>query len=167
MLDCRRWRAANAASDVAGKTMLGEKQRTWLLEGLARSTAPFKLVFLSIPLRFGTTANDSWDGFTWERDLLLDTVHSAGIDNVVFLAGDQHWFAAHELSHGLREFQFGPVTAGLRQPHAQEPGELVRRVEFNFGEVTVRGGSAPELEIRAIDPFGAELYREVIAAVRV
>ena len=36
LLDCRRFRSANADPDDAGKTMLGATQRAWFLDGIAR-----------------------------------------------------------------------------------------------------------------------------------
>jgi alkaline phosphatase D len=109
---------------AAGRTMLGADQRQWLLDGLGAAQAdgvrwklvgnpvmiaPIRLVDLDTPemraldpslpkhagLYLGT---DSWDGFGWERDLVLGHLRDAGITDVAFLTGDQHTFMAAPLS---------------------------------------------------------------------
>ena len=66
LLDCRRFRSANAAPDDGSKTMLGAQQLAWFLAAIASSTATFKLIFSSVPLAYGT-GNDSWPSFARER----------------------------------------------------------------------------------------------------
>jgi alkaline phosphatase D len=107
-----------------GRTMLGAAQRQWLLDGLDAAQAdgvrwklvgnpvmiaPVRLVDLDTPemraldpalpkhagLYLGT---DSWDGFGWERDLVLSHLRDAGVSDVSFLTGDQHTFMAAPLS---------------------------------------------------------------------
>ena len=164
MLDCRRFRAASSAPDREGKSMLGEVQREWLLDGLRSSSAVFKFVLTSVPLAFGTTGDDSWHGFRWERDVILRAVTETPVPDTVFLTGDQHWFASHELPGGVREFQAGPATAFLREPGPIQPGEVFRHMGENFVEVAVDGGSEPKLTVRAIGPEGEEIYRETLAS---
>src|SRR5690606_27058474 len=53
VLDCRLYRSANADPDGPDKTLLGAEQKRWLLDGLAASAAPFKIVATSVPLDFG------------------------------------------------------------------------------------------------------------------
>jgi phosphodiesterase/alkaline phosphatase D-like protein len=166
MLDCRRFRAANTAPDVEGKSMLGAAQREWLLAGLKSSSAVFKFVITSVPLAFGTTGDDSWDGFRWERDQLLAAVIETPVPDTVFLAADQHWFASHHLAGGIVEFQAGPAAAPLRRPNRARPEEVFRHIGRNFAEVTVHGGSEPQLLVRAVGPRGQELYRETVMATR-
>ena len=90
LLDCRRFRSANAAPDDAQKTMLGATQHAWLVDGVTRSTATFKLVFTSVPLDFGN-GDDHWATFTTERDAMFAAL--IGTPGVLFVCGDQHWFA--------------------------------------------------------------------------
>lgn len=69
LLDCRNYCSANDAPYGPAKTMLGAVQRRWLVDGLRASTAPFKLVFSSVPLDFGN-ADDHWAAFADERDAI-------------------------------------------------------------------------------------------------
>ncbi|MGH9888700.1 MAG: alkaline phosphatase D family protein, partial [bacterium] len=62
LLDCRRFRSANAAPDDERKTMLGAEQHAWLVDGVTRSTATFKLVLTSVALDYGD-GMDHWVGF--------------------------------------------------------------------------------------------------------
>lgn len=109
---------------AVGRTMLGAPQRQWLLDGLASAQqtgvrwklvgnpvmiAPVRLVDMDTPemraldpslprhagLYLGT---DSWDGFGWERDLVLGHLRDHSISDVAFLTGDQHTFMAAPLS---------------------------------------------------------------------
>ncbi|HEX2690780.1 MAG TPA: alkaline phosphatase D family protein, partial [Kofleriaceae bacterium] len=88
LLDCRRFRSANAAPDDANKTMLGTVQRRWLIDSVTRSSATFKLILTSVPLDFGV-GNDHWAAFSTERDAIF--VALVGIPGVLFVSGDQHW----------------------------------------------------------------------------
>jgi len=108
------------------RTMLGTAQRGWLTSGLSAAQAagttwkiignqvmiaPLRVVDLdtpearaadpSLPVHAGLYSNanfDSWDGFPWERDLLLSHLDTAGIQNTVFVTGDYHSFWQAPLS---------------------------------------------------------------------
>jgi len=123
LLDCRRFRSSNAAIDDSSKTMLGATQLAWLIDGVRASTATFKLVLSSVPLDFGEGL-DHWAGFTTERGRLLDAM--VGVTGVVFVAADQHYFAAHRHAHGVREFQVGPLARGVFSPGPVVLGVLFR-----------------------------------------
>ncbi|MCW5804893.1 MAG: alkaline phosphatase D family protein [Deltaproteobacteria bacterium] len=130
LLDCRRFRSANAAADGPGKTMLGDAQRAWFLDALARSTATWKLVFTSVPLDFGNGV-DHWRGFLSERDALFDAIVAAPITGIAFFSADQHWFASHRHTFGIREFMSGPLARGIATPDATPPGVLFHAERFN------------------------------------
>ena len=154
LLDCRRFRSANAAPDDGHKTMLGATQLTWFQDAIARSVAPFKLVFTSVPLAFGT-GDDHWSAFASERDAMLDAL--VGIGGVVFIAGDQHFFAAHRHRHGIREFQIGPLARGIGTPGASEPGVVFRAARYNVGLVDI---SADRLVVTGLGTAGERFYEE-------
>lgn len=165
LLDGRSHRDANAAPDLPGKTMLGAEQCEWLLQGLAASTAQFKIVCSSVPLRYGTTGNDHWLGFQRERRRILDFVRERDLRGVVFLCADQHWAAAHDHPEGIAEFQAGPMSKGLRAPPVWlEPEVRFAAEQRSYGLVTIDTTAAePAL---AVELFGAggRLYRGVVGA---
>ncbi|CAN5626704.1 hypothetical protein BH11MYX1_BH11MYX1_52870 [soil metagenome] len=160
MLDCRRFRSANAAPDTAAKTMLGAAQKAWFKAALAQSTATFKLVFTSVPLDYGIGV-DHWAGFTTEREELFAAIAAMGTTGVLFLSGDQHYFAAYSHAYVLREFQFWPLARGLGTPGPTGPGVLFRDVRYNFGLLDI---TADTLTIQGVGPGGVVFYKETFSA---
>lgn len=158
LLDTRRFRSENAAPDDARKRMLGDTQRAWLVDGLRRSTAPFKFVFTSVPLDFGLHG-DSWAVFTNERALLLDAL--VGIPGVLFVTADQHYFAAHRHAHGVREFQTGPLRRGIGPYGPEGPGVLFRYAGYNAGLFDVH---PDRIEVTGLGADGESFYAETLTA---
>lgn len=160
LLDCRRYRSANAAPDDANKTMLGATQLQWLLAGLQASTARFKLVFTSIPLDYGN-GDDHWATFTTERQVMFDALLANRITGVLFVSGDQHWFASHAHAYGIREYQIGPVSRGLGMPLVSSPGVLYRNVRFNAGVIDIDGDA---LTFTGLGAGGDRFFSETVTA---
>lgn len=156
LLDTRAFRSASADPDVPGKTMLGDAQRIWLLDGLEASAAPFCVVFTSVPLDFGHGV-DHWAGYTSERDWMLDAI--IALDRpVLFVSADQHWFAAHRHRGGLRELQVGPLARGLiQQPAERPPGVITRDSQYNFGLIDAEPA---RLTFRAVGATGRTFHEE-------
>ena len=165
ILDTRQYRSDNAESDGPAKTMLGAAQREWLLRGLARSDATWKLVVNSVPLGMftGGRYSDSWSranlfgfprttltGFVHERDLILRSIRDQGVRNVVFLSGDVHHaeLMRHEPSPGfvVHEFVAGPLAARQGYPRFLDRSLNSRSLGSlgftpNFGELVVDGAA--------------------------
>lgn len=125
MLDTRTYRSAHPCGEGGlgerylplgctpppAQTLLGAEQRAWLLEGLQNSTAQWKVLgnqtflgqlavtFLGRPL--APINVDAWDGYTEERDLLLNEVRRREVNNLVVLTGDLHTTIA---SHVKRDY---------------------------------------------------------------
>ncbi len=162
MLDCRRFRSASKDPDTAAKTMLGATQKQWLLDAVTTSTAPFKLIFTSVPLDYGYV-EEHWGVYTTERDEILGALRDAGTDGVLFLTADQHWFASHRCTFGARELQVGPLARGMPELPTAVPGVLVQIRTYNFGVLDIAPGDPPTLTFRALDAGGALLYEEAFA----
>lgn len=143
-----------------GRTMLGADQKTWLADGLSRSTAAWKVLgsqLVVAPLRsevladVQSSAGDGpqrnagryvnligWDGYQAERRELLDHLRDEGIEDVLVLSGDSHFWTASELPQDwddpdapivLVEFGGSSVTSANAGEQADLPGnELVRAV---------------------------------------
>ncbi len=158
LLDTRRFRSADAAPDDANKTMLGATQLQWFLAAIAQSTATFKLVFTTIPLDF-TTDNDAWSSFTTERQVIFDALATARVPGVLFLSGDQHFFAAHRHQYGIREFQAGPLARGLGTPAPPAAGVLYRNVQYNFAVLDI-GPDA--ISVAGVGADGTVFYKETL-----
>ncbi len=93
VLDCRGERVPDEGLYVS------EEQLSWLIEELKASTATFKLVLNSVPITDisdivgQAEADDRWSGFEEQRTRLLSAIDEAGIEGVVWLAGDLHFSA--------------------------------------------------------------------------
>lgn len=73
------------------RTMLGDAQRAWLMNGLLESAAPVKFIVNAVPLSFvGVLPYDRWDGYDAERRALLEFIDENEINGVVFLTTDIH-----------------------------------------------------------------------------
>jgi phosphodiesterase/alkaline phosphatase D-like protein len=160
LLDCRRFRSANAAPDDANKTMLGATQRAWLLDRVTNSTARFKLILTSVPLAFGH-GTDHWSGFTTERELIFTAL--VGTPGVVFVSGDQHSFGAFEHAHGIREFQIGPLARGVITPPPDVPGVIFRSAQYNFALIDVAGDA---LTVSGVGADGEAFYKETLTSAQ-
>jgi phosphodiesterase/alkaline phosphatase D-like protein len=163
LLDCRRFRSANAAPDDDRKTMLGAEQHAWLVDGVTRSTATFKLVLTSVALDYGD-GTDHWVGFKTERDALLAAL--VGVTGVLFVSADQHWFAAQRHAFGIREMQVGPLARGLGSPPSARPagaarGVIFRAVRYNAGLIDIDG---EQLTFTALGDDGEVFYSETLSA---
>lgn len=83
---------------AAGRTLLGARQKEWLLDGLARSGARWNLLAQQVLMaRFRgvrdgaeTWSMDKWDGYPAERTEVLRALADSGASNPVVLTGDIH-----------------------------------------------------------------------------
>jgi phosphodiesterase/alkaline phosphatase D-like protein len=158
LLDCRRFRSANNAPDDARKTMLGAEQLRWLIDGVTTSAATFKLILTSVPLDYGT-GDDHWSSFRTERDAMLASL--VGTPGVLFVSGDQHFFASHRHAFGTREMQIGPLGRGLGVPGPMAPGVIFRAVRYNAGVIDIAGD---QLTLTGLGDSGEPFYRETLSA---
>ncbi len=164
ILDTRQYRSRNAELDGPNKTMLGRTQRAWLLDGLSRSTATWKVIATSVPLsspKSGSVTmpgSDSWakgsDGTGFEHELraIVDVIVSRPIRNVVWLAADVHFVQANAYDANgdgvvdFHEFICGPLSGASPAPRPPEPGlrptTLYSEGGFmNFCQASVRGAA--------------------------
>ncbi|SCG53279.1 alkaline phosphatase D family protein [Micromonospora halophytica] len=138
MLDLRSYRsqqASGTAVDDPRRTITGDAQMTWLKQGLASSTARWKLVgnpvmmarvdvgalpawllgplgtLLGIPQNGAVLNADQWDGYNADRNELVDHLRATGTRDVVFLTGDIHTSWANEVT---------TKSTGLLAPAAAE-----------------------------------------------
>lgn len=114
LLDARSYRSLNDLSERPDhpKTMLGEAQLDWLIDGLERSDATWKIVSSDVPLSVPTGSQAElygrdgfadggprWDGTSYaertgfERELrrLVGALDAADVENVVFVVTDVHF----------------------------------------------------------------------------
>ncbi|CAB4243969.1 Phosphodiesterase/alkaline phosphatase D [Methylacidimicrobium sp. AP8] len=113
-----------------GRSMLGAAQRDWLLTGLSRSPALWKLIgsgdlMMDLRLHGLPVSVDSWDGFAWEKEQILAAIAAKQIRNVLVLSGDTHVFSYGELRYQGKPVALEVGTAGISSP----AGKLERAAE--------------------------------------
>ncbi len=158
LLDARRFRSANAAPDDGAKTLLGAPQLAWLLAAVRASTAPFKVIFTSVPLDFGLGV-DGWHHFLAERATLFAAL--VGVPGILFVSADQHWFAANVHAQGIREFQCGPLARAVQLPPPPLPGVHFTHADYN---VCVLDVDADRLVVTGLGPGNARFFEAAFTA---
>jgi len=97
-------------------TMLGPAQKAWLLDGLSKSTATFKVIASGVPWSYESKkdAKDTWNGFHKERDEIFDFLTANKIDGVFLLSADRHrsdaWEIKRDNDYTLYEFSSSRLT---------------------------------------------------------
>jgi alkaline phosphatase D len=139
LLDVRQYR------DPKRGTMLGQAQKQWLLEQVARSRAIFKFIATAVPMAGGGT--DRWDGYPIERAEILRYVKEKKIGGVVFLSADLHCAAITRIpkSNGLKNIIAGPLAAPLNRitNGTARRYEFFSAENFNFAKITVDPKARP------------------------
>ncbi|MGO2359951.1 MAG: alkaline phosphatase D family protein [Brachybacterium tyrofermentans] len=120
VLDTRQYRDLQACHDGGktwwfadceeqtdpSRTLLGDRQEQWLLDGMGASETTWQLFaqgvfFAKRDITAGPTttlASDGWDGYRADRDTLIDSWAQRGVTNPVVLTGDVHVHFANELT---------------------------------------------------------------------
>jgi alkaline phosphatase D len=139
ILDTRQYR------DPKRRTMLGAKQKDWLFEGIAKSTAIFKFIATSVTMDGG--GSDRWDGYPHERVEILRYINGKKIPGVVFISADMHYAAITRIRKGggLKDITAGPLAAPLNRITNGGAGrfEFFLAENFNFAKVTIDPKSRP------------------------
>jgi len=184
LLDTRQYRSKNADPDGPAKTMLGEQQLKWLLDGWKASNATWKVIVTSVPLsipkggRGPVPGYDGWaggsdgTGFERERQVMVDAIMTNEMKNVVFLAGDVHYVQANSYDPNgdgqadFHEFVAGPLSArpGRLTPPSPRLNPKILINEggyYNFGMVHVTKHS---FKVTIIDDAGATRFSHKIVA---
>ena len=184
ILDTRQYRSRNADQDGPAKTMLGERQLQWLLNGLTDSTATWKVIVSTVPLSISkgggaaVPGNDGWDGgtdgtgFERERQVIVDRILGQRVKNVVFLASDVHYVQANAYDPNgdgipdFHEFVAGPLSAapGRQTPASAglRPTTLINEAGYmNFGLIRVTKSA---FDVTILDEVGATRFSHHLSA---
>lgn len=112
MLDQRQYRDNQPCNDAVApqcadynnpRNFLGRRQMDFFKNTLSKSTAAWKLVgneVMIMPVKTGPTTYfgfDSWQGYPGERREALTHIKNGNIQDVVFLTGDIHTYAAGDV----------------------------------------------------------------------
>ncbi|MCB0843720.1 MAG: alkaline phosphatase D family protein, partial [Bacteroidetes bacterium] len=114
----------NGKDKIKPDTMLGEVQKQWLFDQLKASTATFKVIGTSVPISSGTkpgnAGNDTWDGFSEDREELFSFIEKNKIEGVFFVAADRHrsdaWKTNRKNGYPFYEFMSSRLTNNHTHP---------------------------------------------------
>jgi phosphodiesterase/alkaline phosphatase D-like protein len=174
VLDERRDKSDPAAPDTEEKTLLGAQQRAWLLQSLAVSRAPFKIICSPCTLAplSANQRDGSWaTGFTAERDLLLRHIRDRVTGQTIFVTGDTHWTMVYDRD-GI--FEARPCPLGiptpnditLTQPNAAEDARRTPGVVYaddDKGHFALLEIARGHLDLALVREDGAVPFRQRLA----
>ena len=153
-LDTRTFRQQHDMRDVRnpGRSMIGQRQKQWLMDEMRASDATFTFVVspvnFTIPHIGGNNAgsrtdegkDEAWTVFIEERDQLIDLWNELG-KPVFVITGDLHNSFVIKISDNVWEFAGGPHNSG-QHPLTSEGGRPPNgRYEYAGREVEIRWSS--------------------------
>ncbi|MCP1123409.1 alkaline phosphatase D family protein [Bacillus sp. 3103sda1] len=122
VLDTRQYRDDQAngdkisnpspGSEDPNRSILGEEQERWLLDGLAASQAKWKVLAQQVFFAqrdFGFNPDeelysmDAWDGYPATRQHIVDFLAEKNIKNTVIITGDVHSSWANEVKTSVKD----------------------------------------------------------------
>lgn len=148
LLDDRYYRTPNARTTDEHRAILGDEQLQWLIDNLAVSKAPFKIIAIGgqVLNPVAKTYLETYAIFPEEKEKLLKLIKDEKIEGVVFITGDRHHSELSKLeregAYPLYDFTISSFTAGV-SPGKDEPNTL--RVtgkladEHNFAIFNISG----------------------------
>lgn len=161
VLDTRQYRSDQTSSVEEAKnpdrTLLGDVQEDWLIDGLASSSSQWNILAQQVPFlatdenpdpdveNFG--AGDKWDGYRADRDTVRDFMTQHPELNPVVITGDVH-----------RNYAYN-IRADFSNPDSETIGtEYITTSITSFGNgtgITVYGGTAKSRIVGSTTTIGA------------
>jgi alkaline phosphatase D len=175
-LDGRFYRDPDT-TPVPGKTMLGERQFSWLQAELKKSTAVFKVLVSGSAWSVDKgVASDSWTGSRHERDRLFDFIRDNGIGGVILVSGDLHVGELNAIPWSQRGGYdlYDLISSPLAQktPDSwleQRPEHRIRPVYFqgsNVGVIDFVFDGSPRVIYRLFDIHGRSVWAPFVVHAR-
>ncbi len=172
LLDNRYFRAPNNRKS-GERTILGKDQLEWLIDALASSYAPFKMV--AVGGQFLNTVDDfeTFAMYPEERNYILQRLKEENIKGVIFLTGDRHHSELSKYTAGngwtCYDLTVSPLTAGFSTFGEKEANKLREKgtlvSQRNFGTIEFYGKRTERaLKITLFDNKGGELWNREIKA---
>jgi len=172
MLDDRYHRSPNNMLDAPDKVMFGAAQLRWLMESLANSKAPFKIVAGGNQMLNPQNTYESFTAYPREQQPFLQWLQAQKVPGVIFLSGDIHQVELIKMTlkdfYPLYDFTSSSLTAGLstadRPNPARVPGTLVNDMH-SFGLLRFEGPRTERrVTLECYDKDGKKRWQQQIAA---
>lgn len=174
LLDNRYYRSPNDSREE-NKTILGKKQKQWLMDNLVSSRATFKFVVVGGQFLNDEAWHETWSnyGFAHERQEIIQFIHDHDIRGVIFLTGDRHYSELSKLETEnepvIYDLTLSPLTAG---PFTQAPEEVNNTLRVpgkiyaghNFGLLHISGPIRERtVNVTVFDSVGNEVWSYMIS----
>ena len=131
---------------IPGVTMLGIKQKEWLIDELETSSKTHALVLWINPVPWvGDSSDDMWGGFAEERTEIAQVIADNDIENLVMLSGDAHMVAYDNGTNTNYSSEPGPGFPLLHAAALDRPGS-VKGGPYS-GEVVPGGGQFAVIDV--------------------
>lgn len=164
LLDNRYFRTPNKRT-TDKRSILGEEQLQWLIDGLVASKANFKFVCVGGQVLNTAAVFENYATFEEERKYIIETIQKENIKNVIFLTGDRHHseLSATRSEPVIYDFTVSPLTAGPANfPDEKNDWRIPNSYIGirNFGLITVTGKLKERtLTLQIFDTNGKELWK--------
>jgi hypothetical protein len=173
VLEQRRHKSSPDLPDTSDKTLLGRRQREWLLRTLASSNAPFKVICSPCSLFYADNARDgNWStGFTAERELILRHLDKRVSGRAIFVTGDAHDTMVYD-HDGVFEARGCPTDIPDPRDHPGVQAGMIggegvayadTRGHFTLLDVRADGGRA-RLDVKLVREDGETPYARTFHA---
>jgi alkaline phosphatase D len=121
-----------AALDPA-KTMTGDRQERWLLNGLNRSRTHWNIIAQQVLMaeldhKIGEGEifwNDSWDGYPLARQRILSHIVERNVSNPVVITGDWHSTFVSDLKLNFKDLNSPTVATEFVTPSLTSNGDRI------------------------------------------
>lgn len=164
LLDNRSYRTPNKRA-TSKRTVLGEEQLQWLIDGLIASKANFKFVCVGGQVLNTAPVFENYAIFDEERKYIIETIQKENIKNVIFLTGDRHHseLTATPNEPKIYDFTVSPLTSGPAN-YPEEKNEWRIPNSYigvrNFGLIQVSGKLKERVvNLQILDSKGNELWK--------
>ncbi|MFF5256796.1 alkaline phosphatase D family protein [Streptomyces leeuwenhoekii] len=105
------WQYSGPESEDPSRTLTGDAQERWLINGWHRSDAVWNVVPQQVTFsrRYNSTtlpskvSMDSWDGYPASRERVLAGAQAAGVENLMVLTGDVHVHYAFDIKRDFSD----------------------------------------------------------------
>ena len=158
------------------QTMLGVRQRSWLVRGLASSKATWKILgnqTLMAELAMGNAYLnfDAWDGYQVEREVIMKSLREKQVDNFVVFTGDMHTSMSTYLKSDYDDSDNDDpsniigaefMTPSVTSPNVEDSIKRGRPIRFGLSMITSHAIKAANPHI---NHFNGSLYGYAIAEV--
>ena len=167
-----RWDRSPNLRTTGERQILGDQQIEWLVDQLATSQAPFKIVAIGGQVLNPVAKWENHATFPEERQKLIDALTQEKIEGVIFLSGDRHHSELSKMNRPglwpLYDLTVSPLTS---RAHNNPEEANTMRVEGtyvgqrNFATLSFSGPrSNRAMKIAMFDSEGKELWTQTIMA---